>query len=611
MDDEIKVLGDLEHIRLRPGMYVGSNYNPNHLIYEILDNAIDELMNKFASTITVDISNDNVITITDNGRGIAIHDIELNEKIYNSIIVACTTLKSGGKFDNTVYKYSTGLHGIGLVVVNALSKFLKVIVRDRQNKLLFHNFQFRNGELVSQTAKKISNIKWATCIEFKPDKQYFVQERFDTSVLFNKLKLIQVQYPNSIIINGTTIPKISVTEFIQEEMSLSKDIPIFNVCGKFGDSTTDCFVTYDPDSSRTAVLKGNVNLHICGGQYLNNCTTAFINIMSTKYPNISRHEILTYFRCYINVITPELEFDSQSKANMKKDLSDLFGQVNFISIVSQPYIKTIMKTIADENALKRASKKTRRKIKNKRVGALNPLKDCRQTPGDILYILEGESAEGQLSQFRNKRTEAVLPISGKIMNAVNASVDKVSNSKKFNYLLEALGAQFGTKPQTFRYDEVKILCDADSDGHHIAVLLVVGIWKYAPAIIRNKKLSIILPPLYGAVKGKQFIPLHDDSQIQYYTNQNYNIIRFKGLGEMNAEQLRIVVQDTPVEYIVQPPKNKKEIEAILQCITDTELKRKLCQNKHFSFKTLLTKTKLKKEDEDHGNTKSICNNCQT
>lgn len=758
---EIKVLGDLEHIRLRPGLYIGSNYNPNHLVHEILDNSLDELLNNYANTITINF-NDTVV-ITDNGRGIPIHNIKLDGGIIqDSIITACTVLKSGAKFNNNIYKHSWGLHGIGLVAVNALSEFLDITVRNRKNKLIFHNYHFENGILISQTSKEFTNIPWSTRIEFKPNAKYFISNTIVTTKILEWLKLIQTKCPNSIIIvDDKKLIKISMENFVKQLLNLDDEIPLITVQGKFGNDVANCWITYDPNSVSTPHIIGDVNLHLCGGQYLNNVKNNIIRVITNKFPAIIRNDALAYVRVYVSVLAQNLEFNLQSKTNMTRDLSDLFNSVRFELIPVQPHVKLVMEKIIAERSMKRAAKKIKKSNK-KRVSADNPLKDCRKTPGDVLYLLEGESADGPLSQIRDKNTEASLPISGKILNVLNASPEKAANSKKFKFILEALGVQLGKKKQNYRYDKVKILCDADSvgaetpiiyidnngfvkydqiqniyannniaqvsslnektgqcefkrvkqvirhdykknylnriitndlnhydctddhvnyilnnskivqkspldidinneyviicplikqfvkiidnngpfkitnnsqkinfekmgilsiekveynynyvydlevednnnfstgfsgailhnsDGYHIATLLIIGIWKYAPSLIYDKKLTILLPPLYGAVKKNEFIPIYYDWQQTKYQNLNYEIIRFKGLGEMNPEQLKVVVKDHPVEYTVQPPKNDKEARAIMECITSTELKRKLCRDKeNFSFMKLL------------------------
>jgi DNA gyrase/topoisomerase IV subunit B len=587
---EIKVLGDLEHIRLRPGMYIGNTYTPDHLVYEILDNSLDELVNSFADTITIEFNGS--IVITDNGRGIPVHDIVLeNGIVQDSIVTACTMLKSGAKFDNDIYKHSIGLHGIGLVAVNALSDFMTVTVKDREEKTLFHNYRFDHGILISQQTGRFDNISWSTRVEFSPSERYFTTNKINEKNIETRLKLVQAKYnKSSIVINGKEIPKMSIEDFVKEQLKIDKSSKLLYLNGQYGNDFVQIWLTYDINGSPSPIVIGDTNLHICGGQYHNNLKNNIIRVMMNKFPELTRNDALTKLRAYVSVLVENLEFDSQSKQNMGRDLTELFSSVRFEAVPVQPDIRIVMEQIIEEKSLKRAAKKIK-KTNNRRVSGENPLKDCRHSPGDILYILEGESASGPLSQIRNKDTEAVLPISGKILNVLNATAEKAVNSKKFKFILEAMGIDLSKKQQSYRYDRVKIICDADSDGYHISTLLIISMWEYAKSLIMDGKLSVILPPLYAAMKGKEFIPIYNDSDITKYQNQNYHIIRFKGLGEMNPEQLEAVIRN-PVEYTVRPPKNEQEARAIIQCMTSTELKRKLCEDKNnFNFRKLLEASK--------------------
>jgi len=197
--------------------------------------------------------------------------------------------------------------------------------------------------------------------------------------------------------------------------------------------------------------------------------------------------------------------------------------------------------------------------------------------------MEGKSADGSLSQIRDSKTEAILPIKGKLINTAKAGLEKTISSEKFKFILQVLGIQIG-KESKFRYNKVKILTDADSDGMHISVLLIVALWKYAPELIIQNRLSVIFAPLYGVEKGGKFIPIYKTEELKNY--QNDHVIRFKGIGEMSPKQLETCIRQNLKEYIVNPPKDKQEEENILLCLTDSELKRKLCNNTEFSFETI-------------------------
>jgi DNA gyrase subunit B len=237
------------------------------------------------------------------------------------------------------------------------------------------------------------------------------------------------------------------------------------------------------------------------------------------------------------------------------------------------------------------------KTKKTRVSSDNPLKDCAKVPGKTLYLLEGDSAEGTLKQIRDTQVEAIFPLSGKIMNAIDKSIDKAIESKKIKYLLEAIGVDLTKKNQTaFRYEKVKILADADSDGLHIIVLAVVALWKYAPSLVSNRQVSMLLPPLYGAVKKKEFIPIYNYSDVDIYAQKGYTITRFKGLGEMNPDQLAEVIYNKPVEYVIEPPSTPREGEMVVMCLTDSIIKREICKNGHIGLAAMLKNLSILKNN---------------
>lgn len=588
---KIQIKGDIEHIRLRPGMYIGNTYSPDHLLQEILDNSLDEMINEFANVVTVDFLDENRVVVTDNGRGIPIHDIELESgKIGNSVVVACSMLKSGAKFDNSGYNMSIGLHGIGLVAVNALAKNMRVSVKDQQNPKLVHDFQFVQSQLVS-TDKIEYDVDWSTRIEFEVDPKYFTIGTFDQQVFIDRLRIVQAKFPQSkFIINGNELEKTNMENFVKEMLGLDEKHTMFRVNYQSKSINFNAFITYDLQSNVVPEIKGDVNLRMCSGTYITNFQTLFCNAVNEVYgqANLTRNDILSFLRGYVSIFIQNPEFDSQSKVNMTKNISNLIMPIRdqLKTLVKSKYIKECINTIIERKSIKKAAKKIPKK--RTRVSSESPLKDCLQTPGRTLYIMEGESADGTLGAIRDKYSEAILPISGKILNVVKTSIDKAVDSKKFKYLLEALGVQIGKNQKKFRYDRVRILCDADPDGMHIAVLVLIAIWKFAPALIKEQKVSIILPPLCGVVKGKQFIPIYSEADMLKYQNTN-TFQRYKGIGEMNPDQLKVIIKDNPVEYFPKPPTTKNEEDAIISCISDTELKRRLCREKeHFNLTRLFS-----------------------
>ena len=589
MSNEIKSLGDIEHAQLRPGMYIGSTFSPDGLAREIEDNAYDELANNFATRITIDNPSPGNIVITDNGRGIPIHNVTLESgEVKDSIIVACTKLFSGAKFDESAYSYSIGLHGVGLVAVNALSTFLSVTVKDRDDPNLYHHYEFTNSKLSKHEVSIHNGIDWSTRIEFTIDPKYFTIHDFNINKMLDRACLVTSKFADSeVIINGKVVPKGTLEQFARHKLELNDDIQLYNIQVKHPTSIDqlNIYFTYDLNGQNAPVVVGDVNLHICNGTYLTNFTSILTKHITKKY-GLTKSDGQTKLRAYVSLITTSMEFDSQSKSNMTRNMQGLFQLANdtiIKTITVSTYLKDIFQAIADRKSFSKASKKVSKK--KKRISAQDGFKDCLNTPGGILYIMEGKSADGSLSQVRDRNTEAILPISGKILNVTKSNIEKAVNSKKFKFLLEVLGVNLkNVNQQNYRYNEVKLLCDADPDGLHIVVLVTMGIWYYAPSLIRNKQVSIIMPPLYGAVKGKKFIPLYSMNETKSYPD--YQILRFKGIGEMSPEQLEVVIRDSPKEYILQPPETQEENNTIIRCITDTDLKRRLCEDSRFNLNTL-------------------------
>jgi len=586
--EEIQILEDLDHVKLRPAMYIGSTFSPDHLAYEIVDNALDELANEFASIITIDVPESGHIIVTDNGRGIPVHLVNVHNVPTDSIVASCTKLFSGAKFNSDTYKFSIGLHGVGLVAVNALSEFMSVTVRDRIHKHQFHHYYFLDSVLTEQEILENDdpNIIWSTRIEFKANPKYFSVSDINVTRIIDRMTLVSSKLAHaSILVNGQLIPNISLHDYAKYQLKLPDEIPLFHITDKgLIDKNINIYFTFDPNGPVTPIILGDVNLHICGGTFQRNFQNFVSKTLLQQHPKLSKSESSGHLRAYVSIVTPNVEFDSNSKATMVKSISSDLDRcsTSLIIALGQSYIKDCIQTIIDRKTHKRVVKQI---TVSKRVTAKDGFKDRLNTSGGILYLMEGKSADGSLSQIRDKYTEAILPISGKILNVVNKSVEEAISSKRFKFLLEVLGVDLSQKNQKeFRYDTIKILCDADPDGLHISVLLVLGIWYYAPELIRQGKVYIILPPLYGVVKSGTFIPIYLEQDIAKYPG--CDVTRFKGIGEMSPKQLEVVIRYNLREYVVTPPATPADQDNILRCITDVEVKRKLCKDKRFQLQNL-------------------------
>jgi DNA gyrase subunit B len=456
-----KILKDIEHIQTRPGMYIGSTFAPDHLAWEVIDNSLDELVNGYATRITIDNPYTGNIIITDNGRGIpiVITDLIIEGVQVDSVVAACCKLFSGAKFDESTYEISIGLHGVGLTAVNALSLELKIFIRDRSDRSVIHYYLFQNSEFIQKQLFIDSESLWNTKVEFTIDPKYFTICDFNEQKFIDRCSLVSSKIQTSeIYVNANLIPKGSLEQFVRTQLDLNDETPLFYLNMNYFKEKIELFFTYDLESSIPSDIKGDVNLHICGGAFQNN----LINMLSrlgTKQ-GLSKNDVSSYLRGYCSIIMSSPTFNSQSKETMDTSLMSLFDkyEIEIERLFKNTYIQDCLEVIKNKKLLKKASSATQ---KQKRISAKNGFKDCRKTPGDIIYLMEGKSADGSLSQFRDSAVEAILPISGKILNAAKASLDKAINSEKFKFLLQALGIQIGKK-SNFRYKVVKILADADS-----------------------------------------------------------------------------------------------------------------------------------------------------
>lgn len=584
---EIKVLAELDHIRKRPGMYIGDTKNPTHLIKEVLDNSLDELLNGFADTISIDYDTKGNVSIADNGRGFPIHEVTLPDgKKEDSVVSALGKLFSGAKFDDNTYDISKGTHGVGLSAVNALSKTMSMTIKYRENKLVAYHYNFVNGNLKNKTSKVLdTELPFSTKTNFTVDPQYFNTVLFDTKLLEKELFLISAKHSNcKIYVNGKELPKGTMEDYVKWICGIASTTPLFHANYKHASTkeSVDVYFTYE---NKTVEPVGDVNLGLCEGNYLNSFATLFYNIVKQDYNGLTRSEILNGFRFYISLNLKEPKYDSQNKKRMVKSVSHLLGTYLKKDIgikLTDKFFKDRFSELLEAKQYKIAAKIL--KPKSTRVSTDNPLKDCEKMPGDILYILEGDSAEGTLKEVRNAKTEAILPVNGKIINATKIGIDKAVTTK-LKYMLEALGVDPSKKKNTYRYNKVKVICDADPDGLHISVLVAIAIWRFAPDLLKEGRFSIIIPPLYGATKKSEFIPIYSQKDVATYTSKGYTIKRFKGLGEMNAKELDAIIQD-PLEYIGTYPKNDKEESIVYEIMTEPSVKKQICQDSRFSLETL-------------------------
>ncbi|HKL23528.1 MAG TPA: toprim domain-containing protein, partial [Candidatus Nanoarchaeia archaeon] len=337
---------------------------------------------------------------------------------------------------------------------------------------------------------------------------------------------------------------------------------------------------------------GDVNLRKCEGTYLTSIQTVIKNVLldklGKKFENINPSLFLMGLNLYASVTVPEPKFDSQSKTRMTLNIREsliLPIKEQIKDALDDGTLEIIKSNIENRLQKKFISSQTSKTI---RISASNKLKDCIKIPGDVLYIVEGDSALAPLKQIRNIKTQAIYPVKGKVLNVEKSGLHKIQKNKEISDLIEALGPK-----DKRRYKKIKILADADTDGMHICVLILLVLLKFGDDFIKNNQVSVILTPLYGATKGKQFIPIYSHEELSKYPN--YDIMRFKGLGEMSPKQLKSCIA-SEIEYIVQFPDNDQLLNTLLNIIKNSEYKQKMLKKKEFNFGTLLNNVLTSKKE---------------
>lgn len=585
-----KALDAITAIQTRPGMYIGTTETPDHLATEILDNALDELSNGFANSISLFINpKDNAFWVSDNGRGLKVYDMDLEDgKVMDSIEVLCTILHSGSKFDLDDYEKLIGMHGVGLVAVNALSEWLMVRTRDRKNKDIVYEYLFQKSKLVKKQ-KVQNNESFSTMVGFCPSKKYFDTIEFDDKFFAQRLVLVQARYPNSILsFNNKEIPKINFDRFVRSQLQLNGEntYQLKNISKDPSLKNAEINIVATIVESPDTVVLGEVNLRLCQGTFLQSFQTELrkhvLNSIDKKYKNVNQNQILAGLRAFVSLTVPEPKFDSQTKVRMvlpvKKQLIDtMTDQIEWFAS-QEDIIKQIEKNLEKKFFTKITKTSKRQK---KQTSAENKIKDCIKIPGDVLYILEGDSALGTLKQIRDTRTEAIFPLRGKVLNVESNSLERISKNKEIQDLLEALGPK-----DNRRYHKVKIIADADVDGAHIVVLTLLLFQKYADDMIKEGKISVVLPPLHGASKGKKFFPIYTDQQMQRYKDEGYSIQRFKGLGEMSPRKLEPIIR-SGFEYQVIWPESDRVLQNTISVVTDTQVKRAIMNSPKCVFDNII------------------------
>ncbi len=574
---EIQVLEGLEAVRKRPGMYIGSTSASglHHLVYEIVDNSIDEALAGFCTDITVTINEGNTITVTDNGRGIPV-DIQAQTG-RPALEVVFTVLHAGGKFGGGGYKVSGGLHGVGASVVNALSEWLTVQVH-KDGKI--YEMRFSRGHITQEMRIVGETDHTGTTVTFKPDPEMFDTLDYDYETLHTRMR--EQAFLNAglriTITDARTGQEQSETmcyeggirEFVtyinRNKTPLHEEV--IYLSGAKGDSTAEVAMQYNDGYNETLVSFAN-DIHTPeGGMHetgFKAALTRVLNAYGLKYglikegDKVSGEDVREGITAVISVKLTEAQFEGQTKAKLGnahiRTLVD--GIVNdqlAVYLEEHPVVaRTILDKAMTANRAREAARKARESIRRKTVlgGAAMPdkLRDCNENNPELteLYIVEGDSAGGSATSGRDSRFQAILPLWGKMLNVEKARVDKVYGNDKLQPVIIALGAGIGEEfdENKLRYHKVIIMADADVDGAHIRTLLLTFFFRYMRPLIEEGYVYSAVPPLYKLTRGKQQRVAYSDEERDAISdemrggnpNVTINISRFKGLGEMDAHEL--------------------------------------------------------------------------
>ena len=587
--DQIQVLEGLEAVRKRPAMYIGSTGESglHHLVYEVVDNSVDEAMNGHCDTIDVTLHSDGSCSVKDNGRGIPID----NHPVYKvpALEIVMTKLHAGGKFDSDTYKVSGGLHGVGVSVVNALSKWATVEVH-RDGGIYLQKYKFGN---IDTKLEKIGDSEdHGTTVSFMPDDGIFETIKFDFSIL--RYRLRELAYLNAGI-------KISISqekgesETFQYEGGISEYVTYLNA-GRTALMSKPLFVSGEKDQVQveaalqwTTAFRENIHTFTNniatreGGTHLSGLKTSLTRTINSvarkrkqlkeKDPPLDGNDVREGLTVILSIKVPEPQFEGQTKTKlgnseikgivdtiMSECLSDFFAEN---PSDSQIIISKCIQAFQAREAAKKARDLTRRKGILEGGGLPGKLADCQSKDPALseIFIVEGDSAGGTAKQGRDRGTQAILPLRGKILNVEKSRIDKILANTEVMALITAMGCNITgvEEDEVFelekaRYHKLIIMTDADVDGSHIRTLLLTFLYRHMQGLIHAGYVYIAQPPLYKISKGKKLDYAYDDRQLAKLTKEfgsGYSISRYKGLGEMNAGQLWETTMDPSQRTLLQ------------------------------------------------------------
>ena len=632
---DIEVLEGLEPVRKRPGMYIGSTNQDglHHLVNEVLDNSIDEVLAGHATDISFQYKKDGSIKIKDNRRGIPI-DFHPKYKNKRALEVVLTTLHAGGKFNSNAYKTSGGLHGVGISVVNALSSLLQVQVF-KDGKV--YRQDYSKGKVKTKIKiEKCSKKLKGTEISFIPDESIFEETQFVPKKLYNFINM------KSVLVGGTTINfgidkelikdktpnkksffyKKGIEDYFQLEYANNSKLfeKNFLLKSKIKDNENfETLISFNTNENSSLMSYCNTIETPDGGSHENGIRNGILKAIKlygqknqfSKISNINHSDIFDYSNVIISIFINDPSFEGQTKKriimpNLQKEIETKTQQEFLLWLNANKKNSKILLDNLIERALQRTDLSKIKELDRKSIKERNRLPgklvDCssKSIKDSEIFIVEGDSAGGSAKQARNREFQAILPLRGKILNVYNVGLSKIADNNEIQNLIQSLGCGIGKNFEIskLRYEKIILMTDADVDGSHIATLLITFFYKYMKSLIDENKLYLAMPPLFKIYNKNKSFYAYDEKEKdklieKEFKSDNYNITRFKGLGEMPADQLKETTMDQNKRNLIlinseKAKKDMKNTESLFETLMgkQAELRFKFIQNNANFIKNL-------------------------